>query len=113
MNAREVAGRLHAVPAGELNWPALSEAVLGRGAARAETAGRIAELLERGARAEREAERHAYALRHIAIKRKKTLDSWAALFHGDTSPNIAVRSSSAARGTGSRPPGRLPACCVG
>lgn len=53
MNAREIAGRLRAVPAGELNWPALSKAVLGRGATRAETAGRIAELLERGARAER------------------------------------------------------------
>lgn len=57
MNAREAAGRLRAVPAGELNWPALSEAVLGRGATRAETVGHIAELLERGARAEREVER--------------------------------------------------------
>lgn len=57
MNAREVAERLYALPAGELNWPALSEAVLGRGATRAEVVGRIAELLERGARAECEAER--------------------------------------------------------
>lgn len=57
MNAREVAGRLRALPAVGLNWPALSEAVLGRCATRAETAGRIAEMLERGARAEREAER--------------------------------------------------------
>lgn len=57
MNAREVAERLYGLPAGELNWPALSEAVLGRRAPRAETVGRIAELLERGARAEREAER--------------------------------------------------------
>lgn len=57
MNACEVAGRLRSLPAGGLNWPALSEAVLGRRATRAETVGRIAELLERGARAEREAER--------------------------------------------------------
>lgn len=57
MNAREVAGRLYGLPAGELNWPALSEAVLGRCATRAETVGRIAELLEGGAGAEREAER--------------------------------------------------------
>lgn len=57
MNAREVAGRLRSLPAGGLNWPALSEAVLGRCATRAETVGRIAEMLERGARAEREAER--------------------------------------------------------
>ncbi len=57
MSAREVAGRLCALPPGELNWPALSGAVLGRRATRAETVGRIAELLERGARAEREAER--------------------------------------------------------
>ncbi|MFQ6942811.1 MAG: hypothetical protein ACLROE_01565 [Collinsella intestinalis] len=57
MNAREVAGRLRALPAVGLNWPALSEAVLGRCATRAETVGRIAELLERGAGAEREAER--------------------------------------------------------
>ena len=57
MNAREVAGRLYGLPTGELNWPALSEAVLGRGATRAEVVGRIAELLEGGARAEREAER--------------------------------------------------------
>lgn len=57
MNAREVAGRLRSLPAGGLNWPALSEAVLGRCATRAETVGRIAELLERGARAEREAAR--------------------------------------------------------
>lgn len=57
MNAREVAGRLRALPAVGLNRPALSEAVLGRCATRAETAGRIAEMLERGARAEREAER--------------------------------------------------------
>lgn len=57
MNAREVAERLYGLPAGELNWPALSEAVLGRRATWAEVVGRIAELLERGARAEREAER--------------------------------------------------------
>lgn len=57
MNAREVAGRLRALPAVGLNWPALSEAVLGRCATRAETVGRIAELLERGAGAERETER--------------------------------------------------------
>lgn len=57
MNAREVAGRLRALPAVGLNWPALSEAVLGRCATRTETVGRIAEMLERGARAEREAER--------------------------------------------------------
>lgn len=57
MNAREVAGRLYGLPAGELNWPELSEAVLGRRATRAEVVGRIAELLERGAGAEREAER--------------------------------------------------------
>lgn len=57
MTAREVAGRLRALPAVGLNWPALSEAVLGRCATRAETVGRIAELLERGAGAEREAER--------------------------------------------------------
>lgn len=57
MNAREVAGRLYGLPAGGLNWPALSEAVLGRRAPRAEVVGRIAELLEGGARAEREAER--------------------------------------------------------
>lgn len=57
MNAREVAGRLRALPAVGLNWPALSEAVLGRRATRAETVERIAEMLERGARAEREAER--------------------------------------------------------
>lgn len=57
MTAREVAGRLRALPAGWLSWPALSEAVLGRRATRAETVGRIAELLERGARAEREAAR--------------------------------------------------------
>ena len=57
MNACEVAGRLRSLPAGGLNWPALSEAVLGRRVTRAETVGRIAELLERGARAEREAER--------------------------------------------------------
>lgn len=57
MNAREVAGRLYGLPAGELNWPELSEAVLGRRATRAEVVGRIAELLEGGARAEREAER--------------------------------------------------------
>lgn len=57
MNARGVAERLYGLPAGELNWPALSEAVLGRGATRAGTVGRIAELLERGAVAEREAER--------------------------------------------------------
>ena len=57
MNAREVAERLYGLPAGELNWPELSEAVLGRGATRAETVGRIAELLERDAGAEREAER--------------------------------------------------------
>lgn len=57
MNAREVAERLYGLPAGELNWPALSEAVLGRRATRAEVVGRIAELLEGGARAEREAER--------------------------------------------------------
>lgn len=57
MNAREVAGRLRALPAVGLNWPALSEAVLGHRATRAETVGRIAEMLERGARAEREAER--------------------------------------------------------
>lgn len=57
MNAREVAERLYGLPAGELNWPELSEAVLGRRATRAETVGRIAELLEGGARAEREAER--------------------------------------------------------
>lgn len=53
MNAREVAGRLRALPAVGLNWPALSEAVLGRRATRAETVGRIAEMLERGAGAER------------------------------------------------------------
>lgn len=57
MNAREVAERLHCLPAGELNWPALSEAVLGRRAPRAEVVERIAELLEGGARAECEAER--------------------------------------------------------
>lgn len=57
MTAREVAERLYALPAGGLNWPALSRAVLGRRATRAEVVGRIAELLERGARAEREAER--------------------------------------------------------
>lgn len=57
MSAREVAGRLRALPAGELNWPALSEAVLGRRVPRAEVVGRIAELLEVGARAEREVER--------------------------------------------------------
>lgn len=57
MNAREVAEHLHGLPAGELNWPALSEAVLGRRAPRAEVVGRIAELLEVGARAEREVER--------------------------------------------------------
>ena len=57
MNAREVAGRLYGLPAGERNWPELSEAVRGRRATRAETVGRIAELLERGARAEREVER--------------------------------------------------------
>lgn len=53
MNACEVAGRLRSLPAGGLNWPALSEAVLGRRATRAETVGRIAEMLERGAGAER------------------------------------------------------------
>lgn len=57
MRAREVAGRLCALPAGELNWPALSEAVLGRPAPRAEVVGRLAGLLERGGRAEAEAER--------------------------------------------------------
>ena len=57
MNAREVAGRLYGLPAGELSWPALSEAVLGHRAPRAEVVGRIAELLEGGAGAEREAER--------------------------------------------------------
>ncbi len=57
MRAREVAERLYALPAGELNWPALSKAVLGRPAPRAEVVGRLAELLEVGARAEREAER--------------------------------------------------------
>lgn len=57
MNAREVAGRPRSLPAGGLNWPVLSKAVLGRCATRAETVRRIAELLERGARAEREAER--------------------------------------------------------
>lgn len=57
MTAREVAERLRALPAGEPNWPALSEAVLGRVATRAETVGQIAELLERGARAELEARR--------------------------------------------------------
>lgn len=57
MNAREVAERLYGVPTGELNWPALSEAVLGRRAPRAEVVGRIAELLEVGVRAEREVER--------------------------------------------------------
>lgn len=57
MSAAEVAERLYGLPAGELSWPALSEAVLGRRAQRSEVVGRIAELLEEGARAEREAER--------------------------------------------------------
>lgn len=57
MNAREVAERLYGLPAGELSWPALSEAVLGSQAQRSEVVGRVAELLEGGARAEREAER--------------------------------------------------------
>ena len=57
MNAREVAGRLYGLPAGAINWPVLSDAVLGCQAPRAEVVGRIAELLERGAGAEREAER--------------------------------------------------------
>lgn len=84
MNAREVAGRLYGLPAGELNWPALSEAVLGRCATRAETVGRIAELLEGGAGGG-------------APARAGRRDGPQP---GDTSPNIAVRSSSAARGTG-------------
>lgn len=57
MNAREVAERLYGLPAGELSWPALSEAVLGSQTQRSEVVGRVAELLEGGARAEREAER--------------------------------------------------------
>lgn len=57
MRSREVAERLYGLPAGDVNWPALSDAVLGRQAPRAEVVGRVAELLEEGARAEMEAER--------------------------------------------------------
>lgn len=57
MRAREVAERLYALPAVGLSWPALSEAVPGRPATRAEVVGRLAGLLERGGRAEAEAER--------------------------------------------------------
>lgn len=57
MRSREVAERLYGLPAGDVNWPALSDAVLGRQAPRAEVVGRVAELLEGGARAEMEAER--------------------------------------------------------
>lgn len=73
MNAREVAGRLRSLPAGGLNWPALSEAVLGRCATRAETVGRIAELLERGARAEREAERLRALVDAMDLVRKHSM----------------------------------------
>ena len=57
MRAREVAERLYGLPAGGVSWPALSDAVLGRQAPRAEVVGRVAELLEEGVRAEVEAER--------------------------------------------------------
>ena len=57
MRSREVAERLYGLPAGDVNWPALSDAVLGRQAPRAEVVGHVAELLEGGARAEMEAER--------------------------------------------------------
>lgn len=57
MRVREVAERLYGLPAGGVSWPALSDAVLGRQAPRAEVVGRVAELLEEGARAEAEAER--------------------------------------------------------
>lgn len=57
VTAREVAERLYGLPAGDLSWPALSDAVLGRQAPRTEVVGRIAELLEEGARAGTEAER--------------------------------------------------------
>lgn len=73
MSAREVAGRLRALPAGGLSWPALSEAVLGRCATRAETVGRIAELLERGARAEREAERLRALVDAMDLVRKHSM----------------------------------------
>lgn len=73
MNAREVAGRLRSLPAGGLNWPALSEAVLGRCATRAETVGRITELLERGARAEREAERLRALVDAMDLVRKHSM----------------------------------------
>lgn len=53
MRSREVAERLYGLPAGDVNWPALSDAVLGRQAPRAEVVGRVAELLEGGARGRR------------------------------------------------------------
>lgn len=73
MRSREVAERLYGLPAGDVNWPALSDAVLGRQAPRAEVVGRVAELLEGGARAEMEAERLQAMVDAMDLVRKHSM----------------------------------------